>query len=204
MYTSKTYNSDTITAEEFDEIETFLMETVDRDEPASVNMCWEPAGLLHNVKNKSRWRQDQGLIYLIFSYDRAVAISCVEYPENSTQFAIGGIRTYLKPECRATGIMGYVLGEQETWARSKGCDFMVVTFNDYNKTAHTAISLGPKYRRAAGWSAWWDDTWPAPEPVVIRHTRQWAVIKPVLVTDPAQNYQTLLNWEINNTESKSS
>ena len=194
-YSFISYTSDTVTDSEFDQLETFLSESVQLNEPASVNMFWEPQGLLQNIHSKLRWRTDQGRIYLILKEDRPVGVSCVEYPEGSKQFAIGGIRTYLDTANRGAGAVGAVLEQQTVWAQERSCQFMIVTFNDYNRVAHRAVGLSAKYRHAAGWGPWWDNCYPLPEPVNIRHTMQWVVIKPIqLNTEMAENCQVLLDW----------
>lgn len=193
-YTFISYSSDTVTARQFDQLETFLSESVNLNEPASINMFWEPQGLLYNIHAKTRWLQDQGAIYLICLHDRPIGVSCVEYPEHSRNFAIGGIRTYIDPLHRGAGAVGAALEQQTIWARDRHCQFMLVTFNDYNRVAHTAVGLGARYRRAAGWSTWWDDCYPVPEPIMVRHTPQWAVIKPILNAENSENCQILVDW----------
>lgn len=194
-YSFISYTSDTITHAEFDQLETFLSESVQLNEPASVNMFWEPQGLLHNIHAKLRWRTDQGRIYLILKDNRPIGVSCVEYPEGSQQFAIGGIRTYLDTANRGAGAVGAVLEQQTVWAQERSCQFMIVTFNGYNRVAHRAVGLSAKYRCAAGWSPWWDDCYAVPEPLNIRHTMQWVVVKPIqLNTDMTEKCQVLVDW----------
>lgn len=196
-YTIESFTSDTIAPDDFERIETFLCESVNLSEPASVNMFWELPGLLQNIHTQTRWTSDQGAIYLVLKYNQIIGVSCVEYPEGSREFAIGGIRTYIDPQHRSSGIVGLILEQQTNWALDRQCQFMIVTFNDYNRVAHTAVGMSPKYRRAAGWSSWWDDCYPVPEPLNIRNTLQWAVIKPVLNLNAQENCQALLTWAIN-------
>lgn len=194
MYQHESYTSDTIATEELDRIEQFLSHSVDHTEPASVNMFWSESGLLYNIKHQQRWRSDQGQIYLILQDQTPVAVSCVEYPEGSREFAIGGIRTYIDPKYRSDGVAGYALRQQESWARDRACKFMIITFNEYNKIAHLAVEKNPKYRRIAGWSDWWDDCCALPDPITVRYTQQWAVVKPLACQDQKENCRQLVEW----------
>lgn len=195
MYHHETYSSDTITDLELTNIAEFLKEAEYSSEPAAVNMGWNsPAGLLYNIKHKLRWRSDQGLIVLVMDDNKPVAISCVEYPEQQDSWAIGGIRTWITPAYRSKQVAKVFLTIHYDWAKSRGCRFLLLTFNEYNRSAWHAIK-NPKYRSAANWSDWWDDCLAVDQPLVIRNTLQWCVIKPVLCPNNNQNQELLLKWD---------
>jgi len=192
-YSYETYNSDTIDPDNFGRLEQFVLEQ-SSEHPALKNMAWDPnSGFLYNVASQLRWRTDQGKIYAVTDAGDIVAISCVEYPEGASNWAIGGIRTWVTPAHRQTHLPSYVLGKQVDWARKHDCDFMLLTFNEYNKAAHTTVTK--RYESKAGWSTWWDDCLAVPGPVVIRNVPQWCVIKPVLCSDNTKNLKTLKHWE---------
>ena len=193
IYGCETYTSDTIDPADFKRLEEFV-ESQSGNHPAIKNMSWDPTcGFLYNVANQLRWRTDQGKIYAVTSGANIAAISCVEFPEGSIGWAIGGIRTWVAPAYRNTYLPSYVLNKQVDWAREHNCNFLVLTFNDYNKVTHTTLVNG--YMGKAGWSKWWDDCLAAPDPVMIRHVPQWCVIKPVLCTDNVRNLQELTRWQ---------
>jgi len=194
-YTFWSTTSDTITAAEFDKLAAFVkQETANSTEPAAVNMGQDnTAGLLYNITNQLRWRSDTGAIYVAEHRDRIVAVSGVEYAEHTGSWAIGGIRTWITPEHRAQKLPGQFLERQTEWARTHGCSFMLVTFNDYNRALHVAVRRG-LYRASLGWSMWWDDCLAVTDPVTIRYTPQWCVIKPVLQSDNQVNLQELIAW----------
>lgn len=195
MYSYDLICSDTITPNQLKKIERFIADTVDPGEPAAGNMGRDnPAGLLYNIDHKLRWCVDQGAIFLIYDNSEPVAISCVEYPENTDQFAIGGIRTWIKRSHRATQIAGYFLDLHCRWARHENCAFMLITFNDYNRAGYLGVRRGPKFRKAAGWSTWWDDCVALEQPLNIRNTEQWCVIKPIYSDDTASNIKVLERW----------
>ena len=194
MYHYETYYSDTINDGDLKNIEEFVREAEHSDEPAAVNMGWEPpAGLLYNIRNRLRWRSDQGQIVVITDQSKNVAISCVEYPEGDYTWAIGGIRTWITPEYRSRQIAHHFLSVHYKWAKIRGCKFLLLTFNEYNKSAWHAIKE-PKFRKAANWSSWWDDCLAVEEPLIIRNTTQWVVIKPVICRNNQQNKNDLLAW----------
>lgn len=194
IYNYETYTSDTISPGNFDRLEAFINSQLDTAHPALTNMTWDPnGGFLYNVANQLRWRRDQGNIYAVIYDGNIVAISCVEYPENTSSWAIGGIRTWIAPANRKTHLPSYVLDKQIDWARARNCNFMLLTFNEYNKAAHTTVVKG--YESKAGWSNWWTDCLAVPDPVIIRTVPQWCVIKPVLCTNNATNLQALKQWQ---------
>lgn len=196
-YSYETYNSDTIDQVNFKRLEEFVDTQSNKNHPAFKNMSWNSeCGFLHSVSNSLRWRTDQGKIYVVTQEENIAAISCVEFPEGSVEWAIGGIRTWIAPEYRKTHLPSYVLDKQVSWARAQGCGFLLLTFNEYNKTAHT--TLIKRYTSKAGWSTWWHDCLAAPDPVLIRHVPQWCVIKPVHCTDNIKNLQVLTQWQDQN------
>lgn len=193
-YRYETYTSDTINPADFNRLKAFIDSQLDTAHPALVNMTQDPnGGFLYNVANQSRWRTDQGNIYVVTCNGNIVAISCIEYPERSTSWAIGGIRTWITPANRQTHLPSYVLDKQMNWARDRNCNFMLLTFNEYNKVAHTTVVKG--YENKAGWSTWWSDCVAVPKPVIIRYVPQWCIIKPVICTDNAANLQVLKQWQ---------
>lgn len=195
MYSYDSICSDTITPNQLQKLERFVNDNVDHSEPAAANMGRDnSAGLLYNIDRSLRWRVDQGAIFLIYDNGEPVAISCVEFPENSDQFAIGGIRTWIKRSHRATQIAGYFLDLHTRWARNENCAFMLITFNDYNQAGYLGVKRGPKFRKAAGWSSWWDDCVALEQPINIRNTDQWAVIKPVCSNNMSANVKVLERW----------
>lgn len=194
-YTHKIFCSDSITLDQFDELEQFVAEAEYSTDPAAVNMGWrEPAGFLYNIKNSLRWRSDQGMIVLVKDGPRPIAVSAVEYPENVTEWGIGGVRTWITPTYRSQQIANYFLNLHYQYIEARRGSFMLLTFNDYNRAAWSAVSLSPKYRRAANWSSWWDDCYALPAQIVIRHTPQWCVIKPVCCKNNDLNAKELLAW----------
>lgn len=195
MYQYESFASDTILPDDLARLADFLKECDNSDDPAAVNMQWqEPAGFLYNVKNRLRWRSDQGKIFLILDQGRPVALSCVEFPENSYSWAVGGVRTWITPEYRSRQLANFFLNKHLQWAAERNCNFMLLTFNDYNKAAWTAVAADPKYRRAANWSDWWDDCYAVPQKVQVRHMLQWCVIKPVLSMNNLDNAEELIRW----------
>lgn len=195
MYTYESYCSDTITAEEFTRLENFVAEARISDEPAAPNMNWaEPAGLLYNIKHQLRWRSDQGCIYLVLADNQPVAVSCVEYPEHATTWAVAGVRSWITPAHRSTHVASFFLNIHLKWAAERKCNFVMLTFNDYNRAAWSAVANGSKYRRAAGWSSWWDDCYAMPNQIMVRSTMQWCVIKPVACQDNTNNAAELISW----------
>lgn len=195
MYRYESYNSDTILPDELDHLAKFLKECDTSDDPAAVNMQWqEPAGFLYNVKTKQRWCRGQGQIFLILDQDRPVAISCVEFPERSYSWAVAGVRTWITPAYRSRQLANFFLNKHLQWAAQQNCNFMLLTFNDYNRAAWLAVDRDPKYRRAANWSDWWDDCYAVPKKIEVRHTLQWCVIKPVKCMDNQVNTKELLAW----------
>lgn len=193
-YSYETYTSDTIDPDNFRRLDDFIAGQMSTTHPAIKNMSWDPnGGFLYNVANRLRWCLDQGKIYVVTADQDIVAISCVEYPEGSFDWAIGGIRTWIAPAYRTTHLPSYVLSKQVDWARERGCKFLLLTFNDYNKAAHTAVMR--RYRNKAGWSNWWDDCIAVPDPVPIRNVPQWCVIKPVQCADHAANLLALTQWQ---------
>lgn len=196
MYTIDTYTSDTITDSDFSRIESFIQaELADTRAEAAVNMAWEsPHGYLYNVKNKLRWRSDCGIMHTASIDGNIVAVSAAEYPEDATDWAIGGNRTWINPKYRTRHAASAMMRHQVEWARSRGCDFMLLTFNDYNKSVNLALQRGFSYLKSRGWNDWWQDCVPVPGTLVVRNTVQWAVIKPVLCTDAASNLLKLHQW----------
>lgn len=195
MYSYDSICSDTITANQLRKLEQFIDNNIDHSEPAAVNMGRDnTAGLLYNIDHRLRWRVDQGAIFLIYDNSEPVAVSCVEFPENSDQFAIGGIRTWIKRSHRGTQIAGYFLDLHTKWARHENCAFMLITFNEYNRAGHTGVQRGQKFRKAAGWSNWWDDCVAIDKPLNIRNTDQWCIIKPVCSQNTAANIKVLEHW----------
>ena len=200
-YYHRVFTSDTITAAELDKLTAFVVqETSTSTEPAAANMGSNPpAGFLYNIKNQIRWQTDVGAIYVIEHDDQIVAVSGVEYAENTTAWAVGGIRTWITPTHRTHKLPSEMLQQQTAWARAHECNFMLVTFNEYNRALYTAVKRGI-YRKSLGWSTWWDDCIAVPDPVVIRYTTQWCVIKPVLEQDNSVNLLELAVWS--NTSNK--
>lgn len=197
MYQYESYTSDTILPEDFDRLAEFLAECDTSDDPAAINMQWrEPAGMLYNIKTQQRWRTDQGKIFLVMDQDRPVAVSCVEYPERSYSWAVGGVRTWITPTYRSKQLANFFLSKHLQWAAQHDCNFMLLTFNDYNRAAWLAVDRDPKYRRVANWSDWWDDCLAVPDPVEVRNTPQWCVIKPVKCQDNQANLEELLAWSV--------
>lgn len=195
MYSYESFCSDTVTPSQLKKLEQFLADNTDYTEPAAVNMGRDnSAGLLYNIDHQLRWRVDQGAIFLIYSNNEPVAVSCVELPDNTDQFAIGGIRTWIKSSHRGTQIAGYFLNLHCLWAQQKNCAFLLITFNNYNRAGHTGVQRGSKFRRAAGWSSWWDDCVALDKPLNIRNTDQWCVIKPVCSKDMLHNTEVLSHW----------
>ena len=194
MFHYETNSSDTITDIELANIAEFVAEAEKSQEPAATNMGWnEPAGLLYNIKNQLRWKTNQGKIVLVLDHDKPVAISCVEYPEHDYTWAIGGIRTWITPQYRARKVAKVFLNVHYNWARSRGCKFLVITFNDYNRSAWHAVK-NPKYRSTANWSDWWDNCVAVDQPLIIRHVPQWCIIKPVLSNSNDKNIEDILAW----------
>lgn len=187
--------SDTVTSKEFDKLAAFIkQETSTSTEPAAVNMGLDSAaGFLYNIKNQTRWRNNAGAIYVAEDNNQIVAVSCVEYAEGATSWAIGGIRTWVSPAHRTHQLPGQLLKQQTAWAKEHNCNFMLVTFNDYNRALHTAVRRGI-YSKSLGWSTWWDGCVAVPNPVIIRYTSQWCVIKPVHERNNQTNLQELLLW----------
>ena len=195
MYQYESYYSDTITPDDFARLESFLKECDHSDDPAAANMQWQKtAGFLYNIKNQLRWRTDQGKIFLILDQGQPVAVSCIEFPEHSHNWAVGGVRTWITPAYRSRQLASFFLNKQMQWAVERNCNFILLTFNDYNKAAWTAVKSDAKYRRAANWSAWWDDCLAAPDQIRVRNTLQWCVIKPVQCNNNHQNLQELIQW----------
>jgi hypothetical protein len=193
-YSYETYTSDTIDQDNFKRLSDFVDSQSNNNHPAFKNMSWNPdSGFLHSVANQLRWRSDQGKIYVVTLEGNIAAISCVEFPEGSTEWAIGGIRTWIAPAYRKTHLPSYVLDKQVAWARDHACAFLLLTFNEYNKVAHTTLTKG--YARRGGWSTWWYDCLAVPDTVLIRHVPQWCVIKPVQCTDNRKNLQVLTHWQ---------
>lgn len=195
MYQFESYTSDTIRPEAFVKLEEFLRECESSDDPAAVNMGWQsPAGFLYNVKNQLRWRSDQGCIFLVIDQGRPIALSCVEFPEGSYCWAVGGVRTWITPSHRSKQVANFFLNKHLQWAAQRNCSFMLLTFNDYNRAAWTAVAKDPKYRRAANWSDWWDDCLAVPEKLLVRSVYQWCVVKPVKCLDNTKNIEELIAW----------
>jgi len=194
-YTTWSTTSDNITAAELDKLAAFIdQEITNSTEPAAANMgLASTAGLLYNIKNQLRWQTDVGAIYVAEYNQHVVAVSCVEYSENTRTWAIGGIRTWISPAHRIQKLPGRFLEQQTEWARAHDCNFMLVTFNDYNRALHTAVRRG-LYRASPGWSMWWADCLAVAEQVTIRHTPQWCVIKPIHCCDNQVNLQELIAW----------
>ena len=190
----KSYTSDVISADIFDELDCFIKKEIQHDTSlALANMGWtEPAGFLYNVKHQLRWRKDQGCIYVAYDDTRAVAISCVEHPEGDTSWAIGGIRTWITSSYRTQMLPSILLNNQMDWAIAKGCAFMLLSFNEYNQGLYSVVK-SRSYQKSKAWSGWWDDCLAVEEPITIRHTKQWCLIKP-LGTNNADNLEKLLRW----------
>lgn len=194
MYKFESLTSDTISNNDFSRIVKFI-ESEQNINLAFINMGWNnPAGLLYNIHNKLRWCTNFGRIYIASLDNRIVGISCIELADSLSKWAIGGVRTWIAKEYRGTHLPSAMLSQQVKWAREVGCNFLLLTFNEYNKAAYNAVAAGSKYRIAAGWSVWWDDCIAVPDPILIRCTRQWAIIKPVLCADPATNLLELVIW----------
>lgn len=195
MYLVESYYSDTIVPGEFDRLARFVKECDHSLDPAAVNMQWlAPAGFLHNIKGQLRWRSDQGKIFLILDQEHPVAVSCVEFPESVDSWAVGGVRTWITPTHRSTQLARVFLDQQWQWAVERNCNFMLLTFNDYNKAAWNAVRMAARYRRAANWSTWWDDCLAVPDQILVRNTLQWCVIKPVQCSNNRLNLQELIDW----------
>ena len=196
MYSIEQFSSDNITSEQYQKLQNFVdQECANSLHPARSNMLDQPpAGMLYLIKNQLRWQQDHGAIFLVHHNDDVIAVSAVEYPEMSTDWVIGGIRTWIKTQHRSTALAGYFLPAQYAWAQQRDAEFMLLTFNHYNKKAWNAVAGPPRYRRQAGWSAWWDDCLAAPEVVTVRHTEQWCVIKPISQLDNQLNLAKLQSW----------
>jgi GNAT superfamily N-acetyltransferase len=193
MYSYESYYSDTIAANDFARIEAFLTECDHSTDPAAINMQWSaPAGFLYNVRHGLRWRTDQGKIFLILEQDRPVAVSCIEFSEHSPTWAVGGVRTWITPAHRSRQMAKFFLDQQLDWAAERNCNFILLTFNDYNQAAWRAVKSDAKYRRAANWSTWWDDCYAVPEKVQVRSMLQWCVIKPVQCADNQRNAEELI------------
>ena len=194
-YTFWSTTSDTITAEEFNRLADFIKrETTASTEPAAANMGSDStAGFLYNIKNQLRWRSDTGAIYIAEYRGDIAAVSCVEYSENTRTWAIGGIRTWISPAHRIQKLPSQFLEQQAEWAQAHDCNFMLVTFNDYNRALHTAVHRG-LYRVGLGWSMWWADCLAVAKQVTIRYTPQWCVIKPIHCRDNQVNLKELIAW----------
>lgn len=198
MYTIGTYTSDEISASDFSRIESFVeKELANTQSKAAGNMSGDlPAGYLYNIKNQLRWRRDCGCLYTASIDDNIVAVSAVEYPEGATDWSVGGVRTWITPEYRTRHAASAIMQHQVEWSRARNCDFMLLTFNEYNKAVNTALQRGFGYLKSRGWNDWWEDCVPVPGTVVVRNTVQWAVIKPVLCMDAASNLLKLHQWNI--------
>ena len=195
-YTVETYNSDTIQPIQYQRIKEYVeMECTKSNHSAVSNMlAWDTSGLLFNIEHKLRWRTDQGKIYLFVDNQTIITISCIEFPENTKDWAIGGSRTWVSAEYRNKHMPSTILKEQSKWAYINNCDFMLLTFNQYNKSAYTSFCYGPRARKKAGWTDWWDDCIAVPNPVKIRHTDQWCIIKPLLPQNNTINLEKLVHW----------
>ena len=199
MYSYESYSSNTITPKQLKDLESFIDSALDTSEPAAVNMGRDnSAGLLYNIDHQLRWRSDQGAIFLIYADREPVAVSCVEFPENEQAFSIGGIRTWIKASHRRSQIAGYFLDLHCRWAQERGCAFLLITFNDYNRAGQWGVQRGSKFRQAAGWSPWWDDCVALDQPLTIRSVSQWCVIKPVVSNNMEHNIQLLQAWAAKN------
>lgn len=194
MYTFESFASDTICNADFMRLVEFV-ESEQTDSPAFGNMGWNnSAGLLYNIHNKLRWTTTQGRIYIAIHETRIVAVSCIELVGT---WSIGGIRTWITKDHRSSHLPSKILDQQVQWAYTNNCNFLLLTFNNYNQAIHTAVAANTKHRVAAGWSDWWDDCVAVPDQIIIRYTAQWAVIKPVLCSDNTANLTELLSWVAN-------
>ena len=195
-YIVETYNSDTIQPIQYQRIKEYIeLECTKSNHSAVSNMLsWDTSGLLYNINYKLRWRTDQGQIYLFVDNQQIITISCIEFPENSKEWVIGGSRTWVSSDYRNKHMPSTILKEQSKWAYTNNCDFMLLTFNQYNKSAYTSFCHGPRARKKAGWTNWWDDCVAVPNPVKIRHTDQWCIIKPLLQQNNTINLEKLTHW----------
>lgn len=203
-YRITSFTSDQIDQHEYTQLKEFLtIECTDSTEPAAVNMLYsQPSGLMYNIDKQLRWREDQGRIYLMYDNDRVIGVSCVEFPERSQNFAIGGIRTWITQSHRSQALIHLLLDQHRDWAYQRSCKFLLLTFNHYNRAAHLAMFKSSKFRQSIGWSDWWDDCHPVGKPISIRNTDQWCIIKPVHSNDITANLFVLSQWEQTNEVSK--
>lgn len=153
--------------------------------PAVRNMTEDDsAGLVYNIKNRTRWTSTQGSIAILRYRSSIIGISCAEHGELHPALGIGGIRCWLDTKHRSQQLMSrYLLEANLQWNRSFHKMGMLMTFNDYNKWLYHAITRVNQGRRAAGiskvWSNWWQDTISLPHPLIVRSTPQWCVAKPI-------------------------
>ena len=192
-YLCERLSSDNISANQWQDICQFV--EVQRlrhpDHPAIDNMLIDhQAGLLFNIKNQLRWTKDQGEITILRHGNIMIGISCVEHTAVAPQLTIGGIRCWLDDQHRQHNqVTRYLLSSNLLWSKLQNAAAMMLTFNDYNKQIYDAI-VRKSSAKAAGlgkvWSSWWNDCLAIPNPVNIRHTPQWCVLKPL------DHYQTLV------------
>jgi hypothetical protein len=186
IYECEQIASDNITQSTWNDLVRFveLQTSKSPNHVALSNMTNEaPAGLLHNIASKARWTSDVGEIALLRANGQIIGISCVEFSELHCQLSVGGARCWLDDQHRSKQLMSrYLLDANLRWSQNRQLSGMLLTFNHYNKWIYNGINRAAN-GKAVGigsvWSNWWDDCKPLPNPITVRYTKQWCVIKPL-------------------------
>lgn len=179
-----TTHSNTIDAKCYSALCKFVdnQKSLHQSHPAISNMSNDnDAGLLYNIDNKLRWTTDLGEISLLWHENKIIGISCVEH--YNPMLSIGGIRFWIDSDYRSKNVASkFLLNSNLHWSSVSNKIGMILSFNEYNKIIWDSIKRKQE-GKAAGlstiWSNWWNNCIIVPNPVIIRHTSQWCVIKPI-------------------------
>lgn len=185
MYSIETYNSDNITSYQLQKLGEFVhnQAVIAPDDLAIKNMLDDENGLLFNIKTKTRWTTELGEITILKINNDIIGISAVERTLLHKNISIGGIRCWLAEGHRTNQLVTtYLLNSNLCWSKNNNMWAMMLTFNSYNKTIYDGIKR-KSLKKSAGigniWSDWWNDCIIIDNPIIIRYTNQWCVLKPI-------------------------
>lgn len=194
----RSITSEKITPEILAELTVFCREATADKKLISEN--WNPEGwedaphsLLYCLLKEKRFKENNGLFYMLYANQRMVAVSGVYRSDWApTDIAIGGVRTCTLPKQRSLAVSqhggfyhgDHLLPAQIDWARQQGFKAFILTFNETNLwlakfilRIHQGRSVLFGYKLNDKAKEVYQDFYLYPKRLMIKNTPQWVLIK---------------------------
>jgi hypothetical protein len=171
-------------SEDKDKFLTFCKNAYNQSKRLSGSNMWDPdwentnSTLPYLMYKTDRFSGSNGIMYGLRTGDELIAVSGIYISSFDKNVAIAGVRSWINEGHRANLVIGkHLLPQQLAWAKAAGIRAVALTFNDYNRplmTYFTRAGLGVIKRRTSD-MMFYNGVHEVPFPVVIQHTKQWAI-----------------------------